>query len=91
MITRDQRAIEKHRLHREQAGYCAGCAEPFELRNLELDHIVPRSKGGTDHGENLQLLCSDCNRSKGNRPMEYLRYRIQYRKLIEAVRVQVHL
>ena len=91
MSIREQKAIEKHRLYREQRGYCAGCAKSFELRNLELDHIVPRSKGGTDHSENLQLLCNDCNRKKGNRSMEYLRGEIQYRELIEALPVQVNL
>ena len=31
-----------------------------------------QSRGGTDHLENLQLLCPSCNRIKGDRPMEYL-------------------
>ncbi|MXX30642.1 MAG: HNH endonuclease [Gammaproteobacteria bacterium] len=30
---------------------------------------MPRSRGGTDHPDNLQLLCSHCNRSKGGRTM----------------------
>ena len=37
-----------------------------------VDHRVPRSRGGTDHLDNLQLLCSSCNRIKGDRPHEYL-------------------
>ena len=32
---------------------------------LELDHVIPKSRGGTDHIENLQLLCPSCNRIKG--------------------------
>ena len=32
----------------------------------EIDHISPRSKGGTDLEENLQLLCLLCNRRKYN-------------------------
>ena len=52
--------------------YCAGCGQHFELRNLEIDHIVARSSGGLDHKENLQLLCGGCNRLKGDRRMEYL-------------------
>lgn len=65
------------KLYGEQAGYCAGCSTHFELRNLEVDHIIARSKGGTDHIENLQLLCNNCNRVKGNRGMEYLRVKLQ--------------
>lgn len=70
-------ASHKKALYGEQAGNCEGCGEHFQLQNLEVDHIVPRSKGGTDHIENLQLLCGACNRIKGNRGMEYLRAKLQ--------------
>ena len=64
-------------LYGEQAGYCAGCATHFELRNLEVDHIIAQKKGGGDDLDNLQLLCGSCNRIKGNRGMEYLMTRLQ--------------
>ena len=32
--------------------------------NLELDHFIFQSKAETDHIDNLQLLCSSCNRIK---------------------------
>jgi site-specific DNA-methyltransferase (adenine-specific) len=63
----------KERLYKEQNGLCNGCYTQFEIRNLEIDHIIPKSKGGGDYYENYQLLCSNCNRKKGDRPMEYLR------------------
>ena len=59
----------KRVLYGEQAGDCAGCGCHFEFRHLEVDHVVPRSKGGTDHIENLQLLCGHCNRVKGSGTM----------------------
>ncbi len=34
---------------------------------LEIDHIIPISKGGLTYEENLQTLCWRCNRSKGNK------------------------
>ncbi len=67
----------RQRLYGMQAGDCAGCGQHFQLRNLEVDHIISRGKGGTDHLENLQLLCGACNRVKGNRGMEYLRAKLQ--------------
>jgi len=59
----------RHRLYGEQEGECAGCDTHFPFRVMDVDHIMPRSRGGTDHPENLQLLCSGCNRSKGGRTM----------------------
>ena len=56
----------KHTLYGKQEGYCNGCKGHFPFRNMTIDHIVPRSKGGTDHEENLQLLCGACNSTKGN-------------------------
>lgn len=62
----------KHTLYGKQEGNCNGCKHHFRLRNLTLDHIVPRSKGGGDTDSNLQLLCGACNSVKGDRPQEYL-------------------
>ncbi len=62
----------RHVLFGQQEGRCAGCRMDFPFKVLEVDHIVPQSRGGTNHLGNLQLLCSHCNRVKGDRPQEYL-------------------
>ena len=62
----------KHVLFGQQEGVCAGCRMDFPYKILEVDHMVPRSRGGGDHMENLQLLCPSCNRIKGDRPQEFL-------------------
>ena len=59
----------RHRLYGEQEGVCAGCDTHFPFRVMDVDHMLPRRQGGTDHPDNLQLLCSGCNRSKGGRTM----------------------
>ena len=56
----------------QQEGVCNGCRTEFPFRIFEVDHVIPQSRGGIDHLENLQLLCPSCNRIKGDRPMEYL-------------------
>ncbi len=35
-------------------------------RHLTVDHVVPRSKGGTDTWDNLVTSCAPCNRKKGD-------------------------
>lgn len=70
-------AENKKKLYGEQGGNCNGCGILFPKQNLDVDHIIARSKGGTDHIENLQLLCGNCNSVKGNRGMEYLMAELQ--------------
>lgn len=72
-----QPRTHRETLYGQQGGFCTGCREHFMPRNLEVDHIIAKAKGGTDHAGNLQLLCGACNRVKGDRGMEYLRARLQ--------------
>jgi RNA-directed DNA polymerase len=49
-------------LLKRQRGKCAGCHLFFKDRDLlEIDHILPRSKGGQDEFKNLQLLHRHCH------------------------------
>ncbi|MDE0149146.1 MAG: DNA methyltransferase [Rhodospirillaceae bacterium] len=60
----------KHTLFGRQEGICAGCRVLFPFRNMTVDHVVPRAKGGQDNFDNLQLLCAACNSMKGARSQE---------------------
>ena len=60
----------KHTLFGRQEGLCAGCRVMFPFRNFTIDHKVAQSRGGTDHLDNLQLLCGACNSKKGTRTHE---------------------
>lgn len=48
---------------RRDAGTCQQCGMP----GSHVDHVVPRKLGGDDSLNNLQLLCRNCNLSKGAR------------------------
>lgn len=49
---------------RRDGGKCVYCGS---TENLQLDHIIPFSKGGATTVENLQLLCQKCNLQKSNK------------------------
>ena len=60
----------KRVLYERQKVRCNGiCGRVLDIDLFEIDHIVPRSKGGSDMDDNLQLLCSTCNRKKGSKTM----------------------
>lgn len=46
---------------------CELCGVSADHKAIEVDHIVPRNKGGTDDTSNLQALCYSCNAMKRDR------------------------
>lgn len=48
--------------------HCGACKA---TKNLQLDHVIPVSVGGSSDVENLQLLCGSCNSKKGDKTIDY--------------------
>lgn len=55
-------------LLQRQNGYCTWCGEPFGiLDRIEVDHIIPKSRNGSDHLDNLQALHKHCHINKSSK------------------------
>jgi 5-methylcytosine-specific restriction endonuclease McrA len=46
---------------------CHYCGSHPPLKELTMDHVMPRSRGGKTSWENVVTACGTCNRKKGNR------------------------
>lgn len=67
-----QNPTYKHTLFGIQEGKCNGCQTLFPFRNMAVNYVIAKSKGGTDAPNNLQLLCSACSSMKEYRTQEQL-------------------
>jgi 5-methylcytosine-specific restriction endonuclease McrA len=67
-VSRVWNAERKKRIlsSRDGGARCRYCGVRKKLRRLTVDHVVPRSRGGTNSLTNLVLACEPCNRAKGD-------------------------
>ena len=68
---------------------CPGCLRSFAWQYLDLmdvDHIVPTSRGGTHSWDNVHLLCRTCNSSKQNAPLTFFLQRKTIQDWEEAIK-----
>ena len=95
-IEKRGKRIFEHR--RKSAGYISGsirynvlkdaksrceiCGVSVDTKGLEVDHMIPRNKGGTDEISNLQALCYSCNAMKRDKDST------EFRKVKESYEVR---
>jgi 5-methylcytosine-specific restriction endonuclease McrA len=73
-VTRKRRSVAQMmilqtRLHLRDGRICGICKKPMNAwgKDVQLDHRIPLSKGGTEDESNLQMTHRYCNQRKGNR------------------------
>lgn len=68
--------LNRKRIFKRDNNECVYCGSK---RNLTIDHIMPRSRGGKNTWSNLVTCCSNCNLRKGNRTPEEAGMRMNYK------------
>ena len=66
-IGTDKKYVQlKAKLHKKYGEVCWYCGLPLDGKSQHIDHIIPKSRGGSDEEHNRALACSFCNMAKYN-------------------------
>jgi 5-methylcytosine-specific restriction endonuclease McrA len=57
----------RHNIFERDKDTCQYCGRVCERRDLNLDHVIPRDRGGPTSWENIVCSCVECNTRKANR------------------------
>ncbi|MDI6753013.1 MAG: HNH endonuclease [Thermodesulfobacteriota bacterium] len=68
--------FSRHNIFSRDKNTCQYCGKKFSHSELNLDHITPRSQGGTSRWENVVCSCHQCNRKKGGKTPEQARMKL---------------
>jgi len=56
---------------------CQYCSKKLPVKELTIDHVVPRSRGGGTNWENIVTCCKPCNRRKGGRTPDEANFKLK--------------
>jgi 5-methylcytosine-specific restriction endonuclease McrA len=57
----------RHNIFERDKNTCQYCGGVFDRKDLNLDHVIPRDRGGPTTWENIVCSCIECNTHKANR------------------------
>lgn len=57
----------RHNIFERDRNTCQYCGRSFDRKDLNLDHVIPRDRGGPTTWENIVCSCVECNTHKANR------------------------
>ena len=71
--------ITRKRIFRRDGFECCYCGSH---RNLTVDHVIPKSRGGSNYWDNLVTSCSRCNSNKDNKTPEEAGLKMRYKPMV---------
>lgn len=66
-MPRKEVKFTRHNIFERDKNTCQYCGKHLDRKDLNLDHVIPRDKGGLTTWENIVCSCIPCNTRKGNR------------------------
>ena len=76
-----RRSIKEHFDHT-----CIYCGKTYDLSQLSIDHVHPRSRGGQDVATNVVCACTRCNQEKGSaNVLDWMREKFGVNRLREKI------
>ena len=72
----------KQELMKRQDNTCVYCGYRRIARTLDIDHMIPVVRGGSNDESNLQVICRPCNQRKGLQTDQ--EFRVRYSRLVPA-------
>lgn len=66
-VPKQQLQLNRRNILARDGNVCQYCGRPFPSHQLSVDHVIPRSRGGTTSWENVVCACLECNIRKGGR------------------------
>jgi len=75
-VRRPSLRLTRRNVMLRDAHQCQYCTTRPPLRELNIDHVMPRSRGGSDTWENLVTACRRCNLTKSSRTPEEANMRL---------------
>jgi|TARA_R100000081_G_scaffold91511_2_gene69711 5-methylcytosine-specific restriction endonuclease McrA len=83
--------LSRENVFRRDRYHCLYCGSK---KNLTIDHVIPRSKGGKNDWKNLATCCKSCNIKKDNKDLdevelelEYLPYKPTYIQFVKNINI----
>lgn len=62
-----QKIRKRRKIYDNHKGICYLCDKPVSFEEYTIEHVIPKSKGGTNKYVNLRPAHFDCNQKKGNK------------------------
>lgn len=60
-------------VHEKYGGRCAYCGKVIAHKDMQVDHVLPKCRGGSDDTDNLMPACRRCNHYKRSADLEGFR------------------